>query len=145
GAEADGLDEQDGHDDRMERAAERNEPARRPADPPRHQIARGKQADRQRQQDSEEGGDDRDLKALEDAAGDQLPAAEIRREHPDQKAVAMLDAGRKSLGAEPELGACVDDVEREQEPADARAPVRREGDTSAALVLWRHSIQLSPP
>ena len=102
-AEAERLHEQDRDDDRMERAAERDEAARRPADPDRRQVACGQKPDGERQQDAEEGRDDGDLDTFDDSAGDQLPSAEIRREHASQEAVAMLEARRKPLGAEAEL------------------------------------------
>ena len=46
--------------------------ARRPGHPRRHQVARGEQADRQREHDAERGGEDRDLEALVEPLGQQL-------------------------------------------------------------------------
>jgi hypothetical protein len=79
GAEADGLDEHDRHDDRMERPGGDDDEPRRPRGPRRHQVARRDEADRQRERDAQRARQHGDLEALLEAIGQQLPALEVRR------------------------------------------------------------------
>ena len=80
-AEADRLDEHDGDDHRVERAAQGDHRARRPRHPRRHQVARREQADRQRQHDAEGGREHRDLEAFGEALEQQFPAGKTGRKH----------------------------------------------------------------
>src|SRR5690606_348788 len=77
GAEAHGLDEQDGHDHGVEAARHDDQAAADQVDGAGHEVARGQQGGRHADEDAQRGGEDRDLDALDEAVDDQVAPAEV--------------------------------------------------------------------